>query len=66
MLKGKAQATAVRLVKEITKDIDRTIDDLPFAVPELRALYDSAQRFYRVGAKKFNNKVLKRLADKAP
>ena len=66
MVKGKAQATAVKLVKEITKDIDRTINDLPVAVPELRALYDSAQRFYRVGAKKFNNKVLKRLADKAP
>ena len=36
------------------------------AVPQLRALYDSAQRFYRVGAKKFNNKVLKRLTEKAP
>ena len=66
MLKGKAQATAVKLVKKITEDIDRTISDLPFAVPELRALYDSAQRFYRIGAKKFNNKVLKRLTDKAP
>ena len=66
MIKGKAQANAARLVKELTKDIDRTIDNLPTAVPQLRALYDSAQRFYRVGAKKFNNKVLRRLTEKAP
>ena len=66
MIKGKAQANAARLVKELTKDIDRTIDNLPIAVPQLRALYDSAQRFYRVGAKKFNNKVLRRLTEKAP
>ena len=36
------------------------------ASPQLRSLYDSAQRFYRVGAKKFNNKVLRRLTEKAP
>ena len=66
LIKGKAKGNAVRLVKELTKDIDRTISNLPVAVPQLRALYDSAQRFYRVGAKKFNNKVLKRLTEKAP
>ena len=66
MIKGKAQANAVRLVKELTNDIDNTIDAVSTASPQLRSLYDSAQRFYRVGAKKFNNKVLRRLTEKAP
>tara|TARA_R100000995_G_scaffold83896_1_gene61022 strand:- start:2 stop:2092 length:2091 start_codon:yes stop_codon:yes gene_type:complete len=66
MIKGKAQANAVRLVKELTNDIDATIDSVSAVSPQLRSLYDSAQRFYRVGAKKFNNKVLRRLTEKAP
>ena len=67
MIKGKAQANEIaRLVKELTNDIDNTVDAVSTASPQLRSLYDSAQRFYRVGVKKFNNKVLRRLTEKAP
>ena len=63
LIKGKGQKTARDLVDAITKDLDRVIDSVP---TELRAIYDSAQRFYRIGSKKFNNKVLRRLTEKAP
>ena len=42
MIKGKAQANAARLVKELTNDIDNTVDAVSTASPQLRSLYDSA------------------------
>ena len=67
LMKGKAQKTAVDLVKGITKNINDTVDDVALTGNfKLRELYDSAQRFYRGGAKKFNDKALRRLTEKAP
>ena len=53
--------------KDISKNIDETIDLVNRTEsPGLRAAYDSAQRFYRLGVTKYNDKILRDLADKKP
>ena len=67
LIKGEAERNAAILVKDISKNIDETIDFVNRTEsPGLRAAYDSAQRFYRLGVTKYNNKILRDLADKAP
>jgi len=67
LIKGQAQSYAAKSVTQITKNIDETLDAIDVsASPGLRAAYDSAQRFYRIGSQKFNNKVLRRLTEKFP
>jgi hypothetical protein len=64
---GQAERYAAKLVKDISKNLDETVDAIDAtASPGLRAAYDSAQRFYRLGVTKYNNKVLRNLAEKAP
>jgi hypothetical protein len=64
---GQAERYAAKLVKDISKNLDETVDAVDAtASPGLRAAYDSAQRFYRLGVTKYNNKVLRNLAEKAP
>ena len=67
MVKGQAERYASILVKDISKNIDEAVDAInATASPGLRAAYDSAQRFYRLGVTKYNNKILRNLAEKAP
>ena len=67
LIKGEAERNAAILIKDISKNIDETIDAIDAtASPGLRAAYDSAQRFYRLGVTKYNNKILRDLTDKAP
>ena len=62
----KPERNAAILVKDISKNIDETIDFVnKTESPGLRAAYDSAQRFYRLGVTKYNDKILRDLADKA-
>ena len=63
LIKGRATVNTAKMIKSITNDIDKTADLLP---TNFRKLYDDAQNFYRLGVDKFNNKVIRRLADKAP
>ena len=64
---GQAERYAGILVKDISKNLDETVDAIDAtASPGLRAAYDSAQRFYRLGVTKYNNKILRNLAEKAP
>lgn len=64
---GQAERYAAKLVKDISKNLDETVDAIDAtASPGLRAAYDSAQRFYRLGVTKYNNKILRNLAEKAP
>mgnify|MGYP003114178359 CR=1 FL=1 len=67
LVKGQSERYAAKLVKDISKNIDETVDAIDAtASPGLRAAYDSAQRFYRLGVTKYNNKILRNLAEKAP
>ena len=67
MIKDQATRYAAGLVDDITKNIDDTVDTIDaIASPGLRAAYDSAQRFYRLGVTKYNNKTLRLLTDKDP
>ena len=67
LIKGEAEKNAAILVKDISKNIDETIDLVNRTEsPGLRAAYDSAQRFYRLGVTKYNDKILRDLADKKP
>ena len=67
LVKGQSERYAAKLVKDISKNLDETVDAIDAtASPGLRAAYDSAQRFYRLGVTKYNNKILRNLAEKAP
>ena len=67
LIKGQSERYAAKLVKDISKNLDETVDAIDAtASPGLRAAYDSAQRFYRLGVTKYNNKILRNLAEKAP
>ena len=67
MIKGQSERYAAMLVKDITKNIDNTIEAIDATVsPGLKAAYNSAQSFYRLGVTKYNNKILRRLNEKAP
>ena len=67
LIKGQSERYAAILVKELTDNIDKTVDAVSASTSTgLRSAFDSAQRFYRLGVKKYNNKVLKRLTEKAP
>ena len=58
MVKGQDERYASILVKDISKNIDEAVDAInATASPGLRAAYDSAQRFYRLGVTKYNNKI---------
>jgi len=63
LIKGKGAFNASKMIGSITKDIDKTANSVP---TNLKKFYDDAQNFYRLGVDKFNNKVIRRLADKAP
>ena len=62
-IKGKSAYNAGKMVKSITNDIDKTIDSVP---TNLRKLYDEAQTFYKQGVEKYNKKIIRNLAEKAP
>ena len=67
LVKGQSERYAAKLVKDISKNLDETVDAIDAtASPGLRAAYDSAQRFFRLGVTKYNNKILRNLAEKAP
>ena len=67
LIKGQSERYAAILVKELTENIDKTVDAVSASTsPGLRSAFDSAQRFYRLGVEKYNNKVLRRLTEKAP
>ncbi len=67
LIKGQAERNAAILVKDISKNIDESIDIINRTEsPGLRAAYDSAQRFYRLGVTKYNDKILRDLAEKKP
>ena len=63
LIKGKGAFNAGKMIGSITKDIDKTANSVP---TNLKKFYDDAQNFYRLGVDKFNNKVIRRLTDKAP
>jgi hypothetical protein len=63
MVKGKSAFNAGKMVKSMTNDIDDTIDSIP---TNLRKLYDEAQTFYKQGVEKYNKKIIRNLAEKAP